>query len=71
VVQTSPSNAGGADLIPDQKGAGRVTIPHASQPKPQNIKQKQYCNRFSKDFKMIHIKRKKILKKRSTAIMGE
>ena len=28
-----------------------VKIPHASRPKNQNIKQKQYCNRFNKDFK--------------------
>ena len=27
-------------------------IPHASQPKNQNIKkQKKYCNKFNKDFK--------------------
>ena len=26
-------------------------IPHASWPKHQNIKQKQYCNKFNKDFK--------------------
>ena len=26
-------------------------IPHASGPKNQNIKQKQYCNGFSRDFK--------------------
>ena len=26
-------------------------IPHASWPKNQNIKQKQYCNKFNKDFK--------------------
>ena len=26
-------------------------IPHISQPENQNIKQKQYCNKFSKDFK--------------------
>ena len=25
-------------------------IPHGSGPKNQNIKQKQYCNKFSKDF---------------------
>ena len=47
VVKTSPYSAGGAGLIPGQ-GA---KIPHASQPKHQNIKQKQYCNRFNKDFK--------------------
>ena len=47
VVQTSPSNTGGAGSIPGQ-GA---RIPHASWPKHQNIKQKQYCNKFTKDFK--------------------
>ena len=26
-------------------------IPHASWKNPQNIKQKQYCNKFNKDFK--------------------
>ena len=38
VVNTQPSNARGAGSIPGQ-GA---KIPHASQPKNQNIKQKQY-----------------------------
>ena len=47
VVKTSPSNAGGVGSIPD-RGA---KIPHASWPKKQNIKQKQYCNKFNKDFK--------------------
>ena len=42
VVKTSPSNS-----IPGQ-GA---KIPHTSWPKNQNIKQKQYCNKFNKDFK--------------------
>ena len=46
VVKTSPSNAGGASLIPGQ-GA---KIPYASRPKNQNIKQKQYRNKFNKDF---------------------
>ena len=48
MVKTSPSNAGGADSIP---GRG-AEIPHASRPKNQNIKQKQYCNKFNKDFKI-------------------
>ena len=26
-------------------------IPHASRPKNQNIKQKQHCNRFNKEYK--------------------
>ena len=47
MVKTSPSNAGGASLIPGQ-GA---KIPHALWPKNQNIKQKQYCKKFNKDFK--------------------
>ena len=42
---------------------GGAKIPHASRPKNQNIKQKQYCNKFNKDFKkMVHIK--KILKQK-------
>ena len=47
VVKTSPSNAGGAGLLP---GWG-AKIPHALGAKNQNIKQKQYCNKFNKDFK--------------------
>ena len=46
VVGTSPSNAGGAGLIPGQ-GAG---IPHSSRPKSQNMEQMQYCNKFNRDF---------------------
>ena len=47
MVKTSPSSEGGAGSIP---GWG-AKIPHASRTKNQNIKQKQYCNKFSKDFK--------------------
>ena len=47
VVKTLPSNAGGVGLIP---GLGTKT-PHAVRPKKQNIKQKQYCNKFNKDLK--------------------
>ena len=47
VVKTSPSSVGGAGLIP---GWG-AQIPHALQPKNQNLKQKQYCNKFNKDLK--------------------
>ena len=47
MVKTSPSNVGDMGLIP---GWG-AKIPHALQPKNQNIKQKQYCNKFNKDFK--------------------
>ena len=44
---TLPSNAGGASSIPDQ--GAKITC--ASQPKNRNIKSKQYCSKFSKDFK--------------------
>ena len=47
VIKTWPSNAGGAGLIP---GRG-ARILHALQPKNQNIKQKQYCEKFNKEFK--------------------
>ena len=45
MAKTSPSNAGAVGLIP---GWG-AKIPHDLRPK--NIKQKQYCNKFNKDFK--------------------
>ena len=47
VVKTLSSNAKGVSLIPGQ-GA---KMPHAWWPKNQNIKQKQYYNKFNKDFK--------------------
>ena len=47
VVKTSPSYTGGVGLIPGQA----AMIPHASWPKNQNIKQKQYCNKFNKENK--------------------
>ena len=46
VVKTSPSKAEGEGFIP----GGVAKIPNASRPKNQNIKQKQYCNKFNKDF---------------------
>ena len=59
MVKALPSNAGGLGSIP---GRG-VNIPHASRPKNQNRRQKQYCNKFNKDFKNgPHTK--KILKKK-------
>ena len=46
VVRTLPSNAGDGGSIP---GWG-AKIPHVPWPKNQNIKQKEYCNKFNKDF---------------------
>ena len=57
-VKTLPFHAAGAGSIPGQ-GA---KIPHTTRPINKNIKQKAYCNKFNKDFKMVHIK--KNLKKR-------
>ena len=48
VVKTSTSNAGGwAGSIPGQG----TKITYALWPKNNNVKQKQYCNKFNKDFK--------------------
>ncbi|CAI9180202.1 unnamed protein product [Rangifer tarandus platyrhynchus] len=46
VVKTLLSKPRGAGLIP----VWGTKIPHASWPKKQIIKQKQYCNKFNKDF---------------------
>jgi hypothetical protein len=57
VVNISLSNAGDMSSIP---GWG---VPHPSWSKTQNIKQKQHCNKFSKDFRNgLHKKKKKSLR---------
>ena len=57
VVNTSLSNAGDVSSIP---GWG-AKIPHPSWSKTQNIKQKQHCNKFSKDFRNgLHKKKKNL-----------
>ena len=53
MVKTLPSNAWGAISIP---GLGNKIL-HASWPKCQNMKQKQYCNKSKKTLKMVHIKK--------------
>ena len=47
MIKILSSNARGVGLT---SGWG-AKIPHALQPKNQNIKQKKYCNTFNKDFK--------------------
>ena len=47
VVKTLPSNAKGAGSSP----GGAAKNPQASWPKTQNIKRKQHCRKFIKDFK--------------------
>ena len=58
MVKILPSNARGTGLIPGQ----RAKIPHASQPENQNIKQKEYCNKFNEDFKNGRHKKKSFKK---------
>ena len=47
VVETSPFNAGSMGLI----SCWGAKIPRALKSKNRNMKQKQYCNKFNKDFK--------------------
>ena len=54
MVKTSPSNAGGASLIPGQG----PKVPHASWPKTQNIHNcSNIVTNSIKSLKMIHIKK--------------
>ena len=53
MVTIALSNAGGVGSVPDW-GANSL---HALWPKNQNIKEKQYCDKFSKHFKSIHIQK--------------
>ena len=46
MVKNSPSTAGLVGSIPGQ----RAKIIHAWRSKNQNVKQKQYCNEFGKNF---------------------
>ena len=56
-----PSKAEGVGLIP----GWRAGTPHASQPKNKNIKQKQYCSQFNKDFKKATINKWDLIKIKS------
>ena len=51
VVKTLPTNVGGVGLIPGHE----AKIPHASWPKNQNIKQKQYYNKFNAAAKSLQL----------------
>ena len=66
LVKTSISNAWGAGSVP---GWG-AKIPHVSQPKNQNIEQKQYCNKSNTDFKNVSRlkKKKRKEKKKKTSV---
>ena len=60
MVNTLPSNAGDASLMPGQ-GA---KIPRASQPKNQNIKNRMFVTNTIKTLKVDHIKKKIFQKKK-------
>ena len=64
MLKTLPSKAGNMGSIP-----GRGTkIPHALQPKIQNIEQRQYCNKFNKNYKNgPHFKKIIFLKKKKSS----
>ena len=47
MIKTLPSNTGGGGSTPDQ----RTKFPHVWGQKKKDIKQKQYCKKFNKDFK--------------------
>ena len=48
---------------------GETKIPHAVGRKNQKVKQKQYCNKFNKDFKHTHPHQKK--EKEQAKLKGE
>ena len=62
-VKTLSSGVVGSSLIP----CGGSKIPNALQSKHQNIKQKQYCKKFNKDFKNGP-RQKYLLKKTMTVV---
>ena len=62
-AKTPPSNVGGAGSTPGQE----AKILQALWPKNQNVKQKQYGNKFNKDFKKIN-KSKLLMGKKKTQI---
>ena len=53
-----PSSVGGASLIPGQ--GAKIPQAKISWSTNQNMKQKEYCNKFNKDFKKDFLK---VLKK--------
>ena len=67
MVKTLPPNTGGTSSIPDWG----TKISDALWSKKQNIKQKQYCNEFNKDFlNGPHKKSKKKKKTKTKDIKG-
>ena len=57
--KTLPFSAQGVGSIPGQ----RTKVSHTSQLKNENLKQKHYCKKFSKDFKNGPHQKKNLTKK--------
>ena len=55
-VRTSLSNTGCEGSIPGQGAKISYTLWQKKKNKNQNMKQRQYCNKFNKDFKKIILK---------------
>ena len=53
MVKTSLSSEAGVGSAPGQE----AKTPHALQPKNHSIEDTQYCSKFNKDLKMVHIKK--------------
>ena len=64
MVKSFSPKAGDAGSIPHQPGA---KIPRVLRSNNQNIKQRQYCNKFNKDLKN-GCSKKKIVKKRNILV---
>ena len=59
--KTLPSSTQGVGSIPGQ----RTNVSHTLQLKNENLKQKHYCKKFSKDFKNGPHQKKKSYKKKT------
>ena len=72
-----PWESSGWDFVFQYRGAGSIPdqeteILHVLWPKSRNIKQKQYCNKFNKDFKNgPQQKKKKSWKKKNNRDLAE
>ena len=67
MTNTSPSSTGGVGLIPGWE----AKIPHASGPKNQNVKQKQYGNKFNKRSTLKKKKKDAALSKATCSSLGQ
>ena len=60
VIKIPTSNTGDVDLIPGQGTETPCALWQKKKKKKKNMKQKQYCNQFNKDFKKWSTSKKKV-----------